>query len=119
MRTIGNCTSTFASAEIKHPHPEEPLLRRLEGRKTVVQHSLQNEEPPIMSKAGNRIIQAAEEALAFAKGKAAKGVVVHTPEDRRNSAQKPVSVPSPRGGEGQDEGAQGVQNRALDKGALS
>jgi hypothetical protein len=119
MRIFDLGTGKSAGAISDCPHPEEPLLRRLEGRKAVVLHSLQNEEPPIMSKAGNRIIQAAEEALAFAKGKAAKGVVVHTPEDRRNSAQMPVRVPSPRGGEGQDEGAQGVQNRALDKGALS
>jgi putative transcriptional regulator len=33
-----------------------------------------------MSKAGSRIIKAAEEALVFAKGEAAKGFVVHTPD---------------------------------------
>jgi putative transcriptional regulator len=33
-----------------------------------------------MSKAGSRIIRAAEEALAFAKGETAKGFIVHTPE---------------------------------------
>jgi putative transcriptional regulator len=33
-----------------------------------------------MSKAGSRMIGAAEEALAFAKGEATKGFVVHTPE---------------------------------------
>jgi putative transcriptional regulator len=44
-----------------------------------------DEEPTPMSKAGSRIITAAEEALAFAegragKGRAAKGYGVHTPE---------------------------------------
>jgi putative transcriptional regulator len=33
-----------------------------------------------MSKAGSRILKAAEEALAYAEGKAAKGYGVHTPE---------------------------------------
>jgi putative transcriptional regulator len=33
-----------------------------------------------MSKAGSRIIRAAEEALAFAKGETAKGFFVRTPE---------------------------------------
>jgi putative transcriptional regulator len=32
-----------------------------------------------MSKAGSRIIKAAEEALAFAEGRVAKGYAVHTP----------------------------------------
>jgi hypothetical protein len=72
-----------------------------------------------MSKAGNRINQAAEEALAFAKGEATKSSVVHMLEDFSIPAQMPVRVPSPRGGEGQDEGAQGVQDRARDKDALS
>ncbi len=40
-----------------------------------------------MSKAGSRIIKAAEEALAFAKGDAPKDYVI--------PAQKPVRVPSP------------------------
>jgi putative transcriptional regulator len=39
-----------------------------------------DEEPTPMSKAGSRIITAAEEALAFAEGRAAKGYGVHTPE---------------------------------------
>jgi putative transcriptional regulator len=42
--------------------------------------ALSDEEPTPMSKAVSRIITAAEEALAFAEGRAAKGYGVHTPE---------------------------------------
>jgi hypothetical protein len=72
-----------------------------------------------MSEAGSRIIKAAKEALAFAKGEAAKNCGVHSPQNFSMPAQMPVRVPSPLGGEGQDEGAQGVQNRAPDKSASS